>query len=311
MIEEVDVQIATGALALLRSGRISVSALREILATLSTQEPMASSSEALDRLFDMTEVTRVAIAASFSYAVKTIQDGLTSGIVPIPFSSPRYPSLLRSIGDPPPLLYVRGNVAVVEKIGVAVVGTRKATGHGLTIATRIAKFFGDAGYPIVSGLALGIDAAAHEGALLSASPTVAVLAHGLEKASPRANAHLADRILEAHGAWVSEHPLGTPAKPENFVHRNRIQVGLSCASVIVEGQERSGSMTQAEFCIRNRRSLFAVLPVAGSQVSIQQQLPRMLVQSRGATAIRSKDDYPAALEIVKRRAEELARESPT
>jgi DNA processing protein len=292
------IEIAVISLALISSKTLSISALREILNNTHPSSP--------EELLERCQVSRMAINASISIARASIEGGLSVGILPVLISSSAYPMTLRQIVDAPPLIFVRGNVEALKRMpGVSVVGTRKATIHGIIIAQRIATFLSEEGFSVISGLALGIDAAAHEGALKTTTPTIAVLAHGLEKASPRANAHIADRILENGGLWISEHPFKTAARPEYFVQRNRIQVGLSCASVIVEGEERSGSMTQAEFCLRNRRILFAVMADPSSPVSTQHQLPQMLIANRGALPIRSKADYSTLLDMARTRREEL------
>lgn len=292
------IEISVIAYALVLAKRVSVAGLRELF----THENQITA----EKLLDLCEVTRPAINGSIASARLTIESGVSIGIMPLPLCVDAYPATLKQISDAPPILYVRGNLDALKIVpGISVVGTRKATKHGITIAERIATFISESGLPVISGLALGIDAAAHEGALRANTPTIAVLAHGLDKASPRANAYLADRILEQGGLWVSEHPFKTTARPEYFVQRNRIQVGLSCASVIVEGEERSGSMTQAEFCIRNRRELFAVLPDANGPVSTQHQLPKMLVANRGANPISSKADYPELLRLALQKREEL------
>ena len=294
-----DHEIAVAITALRRAGRIGHAAGRMLLESmLSLPEEQLR----VDLVLERAAVAQAEINGTLATVRKEIESGFNIGIVPVPMSSLRYPPALRTIADAPLVLYVRGSFDALAQPGVAVVGTRKATAHGLQIASRISEFLARNGWPVVSGLALGIDAAAHEGALLGKSPTVAVLAHGLARASPRANELLAQRILDAGGAWVSEHPPGAPARPENFVLRNRIQVGLSVASVIVEGALHSGSSTQAEFCVRNRRLLFAVLPEQGSRVSTQNELPRMLVKERGATPIESKEDYPKMLDLIERHA---------
>jgi DNA processing protein len=302
---ERDVSISVAALALQRSAKLSYAAVRQLLVQLRENVEFSDVSTT-DQVLEAASVSRPEVNMSVSEALRDIEKGLELGIVPIPISSDRYPQTLRNILDAPPILYVRGQLAALQTLpGVAVVGTRKATPHGLLIASRVAQFLSDAGWPVVSGLAMGIDAAAHEGAMKGKSVTVAVLAHGLEKASPTINRPLADRILEAGGLWVSEHAVGVPAKPSNFVLRNRIQVGLSSASVIVEGEEKSGSKTQAEFCLQNKRVLFAVLPEPGSNVSTLSDLPKMLVGQRGALPIYSRADYPGMLDAVRKRADAL------
>jgi DNA processing protein len=303
MSEMEDQEIAVAILALIRAGRIGAGGAIAFLRQLSVS---GSEDVTVDTVLAAFGTSRPSINASLSTSRRDIEDGLVKGIVPIPLSSGRYPPTLRLISDAPPILYVRGNANVLLKLpGVAVVGTRKATHHGLTIAQRIAAYLSENGCVVVSGLALGVDAAAHEGALLGKSPTIAVLAHGLERASPRANEPLAMRILESGGLWVSEHPIGVAARPEHFVLRNRIQVGLSSASVIVEGEIKSGSATQADYCLRYHRELFAVLPDVASPVSTQSQLPRMLVKQRGAHPIVSRESYPGLLDLAAKKRQDL------
>ncbi|CAB3863753.1 hypothetical protein LMG26858_02359 [Achromobacter anxifer] len=229
-------------------------------------------------------------------ASKVAETTRRAGIATIPIGAPDYPPYLATIQDPPPVLYVKGNLELLRRqAGVAIVGTRKASPNGIIIAERISKYFAECGWTVVSGLAMGIDAAAHRGALDVRGATIAVLAHGLRSASPKINAHLGSEILEKGGAWVSEYPIDVPAKPEQFVLRNRIQIGLSAGSIIVEGEERSGTMTQAEFCLRNKRKLFAVLPEKIDALKLVSTGPLILVNKRGATPLRSKDDYTAAM----------------
>lgn len=225
---------------------------------------------------------------SISQASERVRRGLDSSIEAIPLCSSRYPESLRRLTDPPAVLYVRGKLdAVANPRAVAVVGTRRATVNGLEIASRISHHLSDNSWVVVSGLALGIDAAAHTGALRGPAPTVAVLAHGLEQAKPKANAQLAHQILEQGGAWVSEHWVGSGGTPDQFVARNRLQVGLAAGSVIVEGAASSGTASHARFCIRENKPLFAVL---APRLGVHGELARELVQ-RGATPIRSKADY--------------------
>lgn len=211
-----------------------------------------------------------------------------------------YPNHLKAIDNPPPVIHVRGNVAAIQKInGIAIVGSRKTSRAGEIIAQRIASEAVTKGWMVVSGLALGIDAAAHSGALSvgTHSSTVAVLAHGLEKAKPAANAKIGDQIIENGGCWVAEHPVGTPARPAQFVSRNRIQLGLSVGSVIVEAEEKSGSITQARFCVQQKRPLFSVIPQTDDNpLNLNSAGTKLLVSKMGASPLRSRDDYPAMFE---------------
>lgn len=231
--------------------------------------------------------------ADIDVGVKLVERTLRLGIVAVPVTSAAYPKSLALIDDAPPVIYYRGTLSTLTQVpGLAVVGTRKATRNGLVIAERIGRHFAERGWVIVSGLAMGIDAAAHRGALLGAGKTIAVLAHGLNTVYPKTNAALADEILANNGLLLSEYPAGVPAKPEQFVLRNRIQIGLSVGSVIVEGEEKSGTRTQAEYCLKNRRNLFGVIQNdSTSSLNLVSSLPIQLVAKRGAVPIYSKDDY--------------------
>ncbi len=166
------------------------------------------------------------------------------------------PSLLQT-ADPPLLLYVRGNPAVLARPGIAIVGSRQATAQGKDNARAFAQALGDQGYVIVSGLAQGIDAAAHEGGLASAAGTVAVVGTGLDRSYPPRHAGLAARIAE-HGAVVSEYAPGTPPLPEHFPQRNRIIAGLTQGTLVVEAALRSGSLITARLASEAGREVFAI-----------------------------------------------------
>ncbi|MGE6568159.1 DNA-processing protein DprA [Shewanella vesiculosa] len=233
---------------------------------------------------------------SWNTAVQISEKSDKLGITCLSIVSLNYPKYLNAIDDAPNVLHVRGNIEALQKLpGVAVVGARAITTNGEKITKRIANYLASEDWIVVSGLALGVDAAAHEGALESGKPacTIAVLAHGLDTAKPAANRALADRILENGGLWVSEHPVGTPAHRNYFVPRNRIQLGLSVGSVIVEAEEKSGSITQARFCVKQRRPLYAVVPHAeGNPLNLLCSGTELLVREMGATPLKTKEDYP-------------------
>lgn len=175
----------------------------------------------------------------------------------ITIGAPDYPALLREIPDPPVLLYGKGQRALVERQCIAVVGSRNATPSGSETATRFAQAFSTSALTVVSGLALGIDAAAHRGALNAAGSTIAVVGTGLDRVYPARNAPLAREIAEK-GLLLSEHPLGTPPLAENFPRRNRIISGLSLGVLVVEAAIASGSLITARCAADHGRDVFAI-----------------------------------------------------
>jgi DNA processing protein len=175
----------------------------------------------------------------------------------ITIDTPDYPALLREIPDPPVLLYGKGRRAFLERQCVAVVGSRNATQSGSETAARFAEALSASGLTVVSGLALGIDAAAHRGALDAAGSTIAVVGTGLDRVYPARNAALAREIAEK-GLLLSEQPLGTPPLAENFPQRNRIISGLSLGVLVVEAAIASGSLITARCAADQGRDVFAI-----------------------------------------------------
>jgi DNA processing protein len=168
-----------------------------------------------------------------------------------------YPSLLRQISTPPPVLYVRGRKELLASCCVAIVGSRAATGYGHRIASALAHDLAGRGVAVVSGLALGIDACAHAGALSASGGTVAVLGCGLDVVYPQQNRRLYQQIQDC-GILVSEYPLGTRPEGFRFPARNRIIAGMSYGVVVVEAARKSGSLITAEFALEEGRDVFAV-----------------------------------------------------
>jgi DNA processing protein len=171
---------------------------------------------------------------------------------------PHWPARLTEIYDPPLVLYVRGNVDAVSKPGIAVVGTRHPTPYGIGMAERLACDLAVRGLVIFSGLARGVDAAAHRGALKGPGKTVAVFGTGVDEVYPKENKKLIDPILASGGALVSEFPMAAFAAPQNFPIRNRIISGLSLGVLVVEAAEHSGSRITARCALEQGRELFAV-----------------------------------------------------
>lgn len=171
---------------------------------------------------------------------------------------PLYPSDLLQMADPPVLLYVLGDVqALHHPRRLAIVGSRNPTPQGESNARQFAQALGQAGVCVVSGLALGVDGAAHDGAMLGGAPTVAVVGTGLDRVYPKRHLALAHRI-SAQGAIVSEYPLGTPPLPAHFPQRNRIIAGLSQGTLVVEAAVQSGSLITARLAAEQGREVFAI-----------------------------------------------------
>ena len=205
----------------------------------------------------------------------------------------QYPPLLRQIAHPPHLLYVYGETDLTDRFPVAVVGTRRASAYGLTHTREIAAELAQTGVCVVSGLALGIDAAAHTGALDGGGRTIAVLGSALDKPYPQENEPLMRRILESGGSVVSEYAPGTPPSRYSFLQRNRIIAGMCLGTVVTEGPRRSGALNTATRTLENGREVFA-LP--GNVDSPGAQLPNMLI-SEGARLVTGAADILSALVI--------------
>jgi DNA processing protein len=175
----------------------------------------------------------------------------------VTLADPEYPQGLLHISDPPPLLYVKGRHELLNRPSIAVVGSRNATPQGANNAEAFSRTLSDAGLCIVSGLALGIDAAAHRGGLQGVSGSIAVIGTGPDIVYPARNHALAHELAES-GAIVSEFSLGTPAKPGNFPRRNRIISGLSAGCLVVEGALQSGSLITARLAGEQGKEVFAI-----------------------------------------------------
>lgn len=181
---------------------------------------------------------------------------LENGCRIIPLTDEDYPVLLKEIADPPPLLYVRGNLPNTRR-SISIVGSRHATKYGIRMTRRLCRDFAGLGWCVISGMAVGIDTAAHEGALAGNGPTVAVLGSGLGRIYPRENLPLSRRISE-NGAVISELPLFADPDPHHFPARNRIISGMSLGTVVVEAAKRSGSLITARLAAEQNREVFAV-----------------------------------------------------
>lgn len=175
----------------------------------------------------------------------------------VTWADPDYPKRLLETADPPPLLYLKGRRELMGASALAVVGSRNATPQGLANAEAFARALSDAGFVIVSGLALGIDAAAHRGGLAGASSSIAILGTGLDIVYPASNRPLAHELAN-RGLLVSEFPLGMPAMAGNFPRRNRLISGLCIGVLVVEAAAKSGSLITARLALEQGREVFAI-----------------------------------------------------
>jgi DNA processing protein len=218
-----------------------------------------------------------------------------TGMVPVPWFHPAYPALLNCIPDPPPVLWTRGDLAVLARPGVAIVGSRAATPYALDVATRLAGELAGRGVAVVSGLARGVDSAAHRGTLEAKAPTVAVLGSGLDRIYPAEHQSLADAISRS-GVVMSELGPGGLPLAEHFPLRNRIISGISLAVVVVEASEKSGSLITARCAMEQGRDVMAV---PGSVLSGRNRGSHSLLKD-GAKVVETADDileelgWPAA-----------------
>jgi DNA processing protein len=176
----------------------------------------------------------------------------------ISVDDPSYPPRLKEIYDPPLILRVRGNLEVLTKPGIAMVGTRHPTPYGSGMAERLACDLASQGLVIISGMARGVDTASHRGAISAKGKTVAVFGTGVDVIYPKENSRLAEQILALGGALISEFPLGTSAFPQNFPIRNRIISGMSVGVLVVEAAEYSGTRITARCALEQNRDVFAV-----------------------------------------------------
>jgi DNA processing protein len=172
----------------------------------------------------------------------------------ISLSDPEYPPRLKEIYDPPVILFVKGDVALLSQPGIAMVGTRHPTPYGIGMAERLAADLASRGLVIISGLARGIDTASHRGAIAAKGKTVAILGTGIDIFYPKENTRLGEQILALGGAIISEFPMGTAPTPQNFPIRNRIISGMSAGVLVVEAAEYSGTRITSR-CASNKTGM--------------------------------------------------------
>jgi len=222
---------------------------------------------------------------TFDEALQHVERLTAAGATLIPITHPLYPERLRAIYDPPLVLYAVGRAELLASPMVAVVGTRRPTPYGLAAAERLSGDLSRAGVTVASGMARGIDTAAHRAALAAGGPTLAVFGCGVDEVYPAENRKLAAEIA-AGGLLVSEFPMGSPAHPQNFPLRNRVISGLSAGVLVVEGAQYSGSAITARLGLDQGREVFAV---PGNITSKLSWVPNLLIK-QGAKLVQDVED---------------------
>lgn len=238
--------------------RLGGDALRRLLAAFGNPQAVLSASRAaLARQVPdaLAAEIRRGVSDDALAAVSTWLEDPANHVVTL--ADTHYPQLLLQLPDPPPLIYLKGRPELLARPALAIVGSRNATAQGVVDAEAFARTLSDAGLTIVSGLALGIDAAAHRGGLAGASSSVAVLGTGADLVYPARNRALAHE-LAARGALISEFPLGTRPLAGNFPRRNRLISGLALGCLVVEAAAESGSLITARLAGEQGREVFAV-----------------------------------------------------
>ena len=248
-------------LAWLRLGLIAeltATGLRKLLVALSTPESVCAADRAtLARVVPDNVAAAIARGPDperLDAARRWLEDSANQVVT---LADSAYPRLLLEIPDPPPLLYVKGNPALLDHASLAVVGSRNATQQGRSNAEAFSRELSEGGFTVISGLALGIDAAAHAGGLAALSSSIAVVGTGLDIVYPARNRDLAHRLAE-EGALLSEFALGTPALASNFPRRNRLISGLARGCLVVEAALKSGSLITARYALEQGREVFAI-----------------------------------------------------
>jgi DNA processing protein len=243
------------ALALLpaRAGLRSVAALQEC-----ARAGLPSGDDLLQDVLARFGVTPADLTPRRAEALGHLSRAAERQIECLAWFDPRYPGWLAAIPDPPPVLWIRGRPAAFHGAGIAIVGSRAATSYARSVAAQLGTDLARSGVPVISGLARGVDGAAHRGALDGGGPTVAVFGSGPDVVYPAEHGQLAGAILEAGGALVSELVPGAPPRPGHFPLRNRLISGLSRAVVVVEASEKSGSLITARYALDQGRDVMAV-----------------------------------------------------
>ncbi|MFH1741283.1 MAG: DNA-processing protein DprA [bacterium] len=285
-------------LTLLRCPRMGAVRLRRLLDRFGTPEKVLSASH-----HDLLQVERMnaeaadaIIQAGKGEFDRQVQKEISwlrgQGVRLVLLDDPAYPTLLKEIASPPPVLYIWGTYRPEDVLTVGIVGSRQASDYGRRCASEIACALAERGLTIASGMATGIDTAAHKGALRAGGRTLAVLGNGIKICYPKHNEELARQIRRS-GALLSEFPYDTAPQSRNFPPRNRVISGLSLGVIIVEAGERSGALHTARFALDQNREVFAI---PGKVTSDTSQGTNALIRDAGAKLVTNPEDILCELE---------------
>ena len=277
-----DLRTAVAA-SMLPANRTAVcTAFKDLRHSIRTPADLECLWEAAGRRDRLGEPARASLFDSSSCALEAAE---RLGISVIESGDPRYPALLACTASPPPVLWARGDLELLGRPTVAIVGSRAATPYALQVAERLGSELAGRGIVVASGLARGVDSAAHRGCLRSGGATIAVLGSGLDRVYPREHEDLAADLVK-NGLLLSELAPGAPPLPEHFPLRNRIISGISLATVVVEASERSGSLITARWALEQGRDVMAV---PGSVLSGRNRGSHALLKD-GAKVVETADD---------------------
>jgi len=279
---------------LLNVPQIGPTRLRKLIGTFEKTDGIFDASiKELTKVPGIDEETAISIkkAHKNNFGKKQLELIKKHNVKIITFWDDEFPYNLRRIHDPPVVLFLKGDLVHKDKYAVAIVGTRTPTEYGKIIAEKFAQELSSMGVTVVSGLARGIDSAAHRGALLGGGRTIAVLGTGLDRIYPFENVRLAGKIVDS-GAMISEFTIGTGPDRENFPRRNRIISGISLGTLVVEAPKKSGALITALFSLDQGREVFAV---PGSIHSPKSSTPHYLIR-QGATLVRNVEDIIQEIE---------------
>lgn len=253
----------------------------------------------------LPEFTSEDVAQKFVIAQRIINESEAAGIHAVSYQDADYPKqLLKTIdekGTPsaPIILYYKGDISTASLPGVAIIGTREPTSEGERSGEFLAGEFAKRGFNIVSGLAIGCDTCAHQGALKVNGKTTAFLAHGLTTVYPPQNEELAKRIVENGGLLMSEYPIGTSLSPYNLVARDRLQAGLAMATLVIQTGEKGGTMHAALTTLKANKPLYAVLFKDSDTNNHEKCLGNAFLVKRGANYINGSDNLDEISEKIK------------